>query len=384
MSSGKLDATYGAGGSVVLQNGQDSSEMAVGRDGTVIVTGKTVARLDPSGVSMTFGDPLPSERSVYSPVLDPAGDLYAKIFDSTTGASSLAKFDSQGRLAPDFGNAGVTSLGVFAGKLLRDPAGQLYLATTFPSGGIETMWVAKYDSAGRQVTSYGNGGFGKVPVEGQRAFIQGAAVDADGNVYVLGALAPLVVPGAPGMAVAKLDSNGRLADFATGGVWTRGCGDAMTPTAIAVDAGRNVFVGASCFHLASGASEIMLFKLDPRGSVVTSFRDGGMRANPLGTNALIRAIVVAPGGAIYVAGEVGDRECADLVVAKLDAQGNEVAAFGNNGIATLDNADDELTNLALDDAGRLYLGSTLSTCGPSLPGVNAKGRIGYAVYRIGG
>jgi hypothetical protein len=103
-----------------------------------------------------------------------------------------------------------------------------------------------------------------------------------------------------------------------------------------------------------------------------------------GGNAGVRAILAGPGGAIYVAGETGDTECADLVVAKLDAQGNEVAAFGNNGIATLDNADDELANMGLDDQGRLYLGGPVYTCGRSLPGVNVKRKLGYAIYRMGG
>ena len=379
VASGKLDPAYGAAGSAFLP-GEDYFEMATARDGSVIVTGRTLVRLDPSGESVPFGEPLPPGRIVYGPVPDPAGNLYAKISDITGSATALAKFDSQGRPASDFGIAGVTSLGVFSGPLLRDPAGQLYVAATFPSGGIETMWVAKYDPSGRQSSSYGIGGFAKVEFGGQRAFVKGAAVDADGNVYVLGSLSLST----SGIVVAKFDPNGRLADFATGGVWTRTCNGSMEPEAIAVDASRNVFVAAGCFHLGSGASELMLFKLDPQGNVAVPFRDGGLRAGLLGGSALIRAILPGPGGVVYVAGEIGDRECADLAVTKLDPQGNEVAPFGNNGIAILNNADDELTNLGLDDAGRLYLGSTVYTCGRSLPGVNVMRKLGFAVYRIGG
>ena len=205
-------------------------------------------------------------------------------------------------------------------------------------------------------------------------------MDAEGNVYVAGSLSPSTA----GLIVAKFDSSGRLANFATGGIWTRSCAGDMNPAAIAVDASRNVFVAASCFH-AGGLWDLMLFKLDPQGNVVASFRDGGARAGLLGGgNASAQSILPGPGGFLYVAGVTGDQDCANLVITKLDAQGNEVAAFGNNGIAILDNADDEWTNLGLDDAGRLYVGSAVYTCGPSLPGVNAKRKLGYAVYRIGG
>jgi hypothetical protein len=379
VTSGKLDTAYGIAGSVLL--GDDLFEMAVARDGSVTVTGTTLVKLDPSGVWAPIGVPPVPGGIVSNPILDPAGNLYARVFDSTSGARALAKFDSQGRLASDFGNAGVVAPVVFSGPLLRDAAGQLYIAATFPQGGIETMWVTKYDASGHQSSSYGNAGYARVEFGGQRAFLKSAAVDADGNVYVLGSLSP----SKSGIVVAKFDPNGRLAAFATGGVWTRSCGDDMEPWAIAVDASRNVFVAASCFHLASGAaSELMLFKLDPQGNVVASFRDGGVRPGLFGGSIFVRAILPGPGGAIYVAGEIGDRECADVVVTKLDAQGSEVAAFGTNGIAILSNTDDEVTNLGLDDQGRLYVGGPVYTCGPSLPGVNVKRKLGYAVYRIGG
>ena len=67
-----------------------------------------------------------------------------------------------------------------------------------------------------------------------------------------------------------------------------------------------------------------IFKLDARGRVVDSFRDGGRRAGLFGVgNGAVRAIVVGPGGEIYASGQTRSAggECPEFVVAKLDANG---------------------------------------------------------------
>jgi hypothetical protein len=394
-ASGQLDAAFGTAGKAVLP---EFASMLPASAGDIYLTGSMfpepgvrIARLDASGAAVPFA--IAPAGSVGVALVDEAGAFYFMV------APGIRKVDAEGRLVPSFGVGGLASneswdAGNYWGgsTIARDRAGNLYLAGSKvrTQGNLvdSLMAVAKFDREGRVVSSFGSGGMRVL--EGQGGFVKAVAVDDAGNVYLGGSLS-----GRPTLVVVKLNAAGELAaDFAAGGIWMGPeCGPSTAGTAaMAIDASGNLIVAGGCPTPGSNGGA-RVFKLDARGAVISSFREGGTRGglfggDPTGPGQLlagnyVNMLLVGPAGEIYAAGAriVDTPSQCHFAVAKLDANGNPVAGFAANGVAILDEFIGWTHALALDREGRLYVGGlSPASCFPSVrPSPTQR----YVVHRLG-
>ena len=205
-----------------------------------------VAQLGPAGAhvwSREFGDK--SFQSIADLVVDSSGNVLA----TGTNAGTI-----------DFGNGPITA------------------------GGTHDGWIAKLDGAGKVAWSLGLGLAGAGAAQGT-----GIAVDPTSNVYVVGSFqgtldlggGPLTAEADEDILVAKLDAAGHH-------VWSKRFGGpgAQNVTSVAVDRQGNVYLigalaGATDFGggAIGGAASLFLVRLDTNGNHVWSKTfDGGRDA----------------------------------------------------------------------------------------------------------
>lgn len=160
----------------------------------------------------------------------------------------------------------------------------------------------------------------------------GLALDANGNVYVVGSLPNGELPGQTNVGmgdafVMKFDGTGML-------LWTRQFGSTQSDfaTGVAVDASGNVFVVGGTFgtfpgQASAGASDVFVVKYNAAGTLVWTQQFG----TSLTDNA--RAVSVDSNGNAYIAGETAGALAGqtnagtfDAFVVKDDAAGTMVWA----------------------------------------------------------
>jgi len=369
---GKVDVSYGIGGRVTTSLGMSAA--AVDAEGNAYVTGGGVAKFDRAGMQVAGygGSVIPKlERA---PVTDAAGNLFTIANDG-----AVVKRDPSGQLSVSFGSAGraqVTpwvSPGFFSGLtgLHRDAQGNLLVVGLYqgPLFSFNFVAVAKLDTAGQLVGSFGDGGK-KVTDVNLHPFLQrvDSTLDPHGNLIVAAQYFDSQ------WEVAKLDAQGnRAAGFGQGGTWNAPSCSADGTLAVAADAAGNIYVGISCEGLPT------IFKLDAQGIVVGSFGSVGRAVGFFPMYGNIGAVLPASDGTLYVSGAVPTAQGAQLAVAKLSANGSLDAAFGLNGIMLPGARAGDGGLLALDASGLLYVGGV----NPEIFSVPTA-PIPYVIFRLGG
>jgi hypothetical protein len=192
------------------------------------------------------------------------------------------------------------------------------------------------------------------------------ARDAQGNLYLSDyCYAPVGnTNGNTAVEVVKLDANGnRVANFGTNGVVTIDTSGYDQAHDIAVDNLGNVYVvGTSLlFPNNQPTYSMTVWKLDSTsGAPVTSFGAAGFENISVGNQTYGRTLLRDGHGYLYVAGEACPSSACLFAVAKLDTNGNRVAAFNNGGSLMVSTGTSvsytgSVNTLALDAAGHLYL-----------------------------
>ena len=244
-----------------------------------------------------------------------------------------------------------------------DSAGNLYIAGgSTPSGSATSgLAIAKLDANGHAVGAFGAGGHvfsDLVPNLNDRATAM--TVGADGSLYIAG-----IYPRSASSSdffVAKLDSGGHFANgFGVGGVATIdvGSGTHDVAHAIAVDSGGHVYV-AGVSNDGTGESAAIV-KLDAGGQSMASFGGDGRVVLDLDWPTNADALAFDAQGHLVVAGSLIDNDSAPYLVVKLDANGNFVSGFGDDGVALAATAGgyEYCVGVALDGAGNIYVGGTV-------------------------
>ena len=376
LPQGQLDRAYGKEGKAVPPLSV-YTEMKVDPAGNAYVgstlnnvTVKFTALGTPDAGFGSAGQvPLPIAAIAF----DPGGDLYAAVGQFIT--ERVARFDGTGRPVPGFGDARLDMVEpTHVHVVLRDATGNVFaVAGPLNRAAAFHLVVVKFDASGRPVPSFGAGGALLVPVEAVLGTAIDAKLDSRGDLIIVGkeGVRPGIAPSPLERVFAvKVDSAGTLvSSYGVDGRW-RGerCAGSLGP-AMDLDASDHAYIVDTC--LRDGVARPRIVKLDSAGLPVAAFARMGTKEDifedvPNKTSGA-GAVLVDPAGNVYVAGYIGD--CADLAIAKIDPAGRLVPAFGTGGRALYElGGDDVPRKIAMDGAGRLYVGVLSPPCISTRPG----------------
>jgi uncharacterized delta-60 repeat protein len=366
--AGTLDATFGAGGTVLTAGPALGYQTAVQPDGKVLVVGGgngfALARYNPDGSLDTgFGDggrvttDVHAGDSASCVAVRPDGKIM--VAGSGNNVVDLARYNADGSLDTSFGRGGetVTPIGTQVGTLLSvrvapaafEPDGKLLLTgDALSPSGVYEFALARVNADGSLDTGFGQNGVA-VTDFGQPQFGSHAAtalVQPDGKIVAGGTISD---GGANDFALARFNPDGSPdATFGPGGTVTTdfgGADDWLATLALQAD-GKVVAAGAS-FPTAGpegvpgNLGDFALARYNPDGSLDAGFGTGGRVTNNFGgTDDGVVSLAIQPDGKIVAGGFSGVVTDATynygFAVARYDRHGNLDPSFGVAGQVATD------------------------------------------------
>jgi uncharacterized delta-60 repeat protein len=259
--------------------------------------------------------------------------------------SSSAQAWVPGNLDPSFGVGGkvTTRIGnAAAGDALAiQPDGKIVMAGWGWDGDFV---VARYLPDGSLDWTFGTGGVATAPF-GQYTGAQGRAValQADGKIVVAGTASNY-------FALGRFDADGSFdTSFGGDGKVELSVGEASYAYAVAVQPdGKIVAAGRG----AGWPGEFALARLEPDGSIDSTFGSDGTVTTAVGPISSVRALAIQPDGKIVTAGYP------DFALARYEPDGSLDATFGSGGIVTTAaGSEDGAWALALQPDGKIVVAS---------------------------
>ena len=345
-TAGNLDPTFGTGGTVRTDfagNIDQANAIAIQPNGQIIAAGSSfsnsktvedfiVARYDANGsLDKRFGkngkittDFFRNVDSISAVAIQPNGSIIVAGFAQLGGSGgtprvfALARYRNDGQPDTSFGNGGAltTSFGgnfAAASALMLQPDGKIVVAGTvdfnpdLPGSGLDFA-LARYNSNGTLDGSFGKGG--KVVFDFFGSFDQanGAVLQPDGKIIVVGSASYDSANRDIGFALARFNTDGSIDfGFGTGGKQISdffGAGAKANSIVLQPD-GKFVVAGtASDSATRPVATDIALARYNSDGSLDSAFGIGGETAIPFPDSATEQgnAVALLPDGKIIVAG----------------------------------------------------------------------------------
>jgi uncharacterized delta-60 repeat protein len=291
-TDGSLDASFGAGGLVVVNLGtgigdDQISGLTLQADGRIVVAGATF-----NGVDSDF---------------------------------VVARFLSNGLLDASFGGDGVVTTDSGRGNdaaycLVVQPDGRIVVVGATFNNSAEDFGLMRYLSDGSVDTSFGTNGGVATAFGGGADLAYKVALTSSGKIVVVGttdngvnfdfAVARYLPNGS---LDTSFDSDGKLTlDFASGDDIAFG---------VAVQPSGQIVVAGSGFN--GSVSTFAVARINANGNLDTSFASGGTILAQIGLspNAVGRAVAIQADGKIVVAGYSFNGTNDDLAVARFDGDG---------------------------------------------------------------
>ena len=344
-AAGSLDPTFGTGGKVLTDLGDNSagaqiqavvSDAALQSNGDIVVSGNFgLVRYLPNGkLDTSFGAKglATTTGSAAGLAIEPNGDYLAVGAGTTSsGVSTFAvtRFTSSGRLDPTFGNDGVVTTtfpgasdGAAADEVLVEPDGDILVGGEASVPGtsrnepvITEGALALYSSSGTLEESFGSGGI--VQSTSSIGDIANLGIDASGDIFVLPAHAEFSPSGQldSGVTAETIVTNSQGGDNAF-----LPNGQSVSATSVSV-AKHNTDVQATLFN-ANGTVD-SAFDNPPftyTGAELAGFQSPG-------------AAAVQPNGQIVIAGS-SFKDTSVFGLARLDTNGSLDTTFGSAGVLT--------------------------------------------------
>jgi uncharacterized delta-60 repeat protein len=362
-AAGGLDPTFGTGGKVLTNLGDNSSgaqinavvsDAALQSNGDIVVSGNfgLVRYLSNGKLDASFGTKglATTAGSTAGLAIEPNGDYLAVGAGTTSSGASafeVTRFTSSGKLDPTFGTGGVVTTafpnasdGAAADAVLVEPNGGILVGgqadvpgTTRNEPVVTDGALAMYNSNGTLDTSFGTGGL--VQSTSSIGTITNLGIDASGDIFVLPARAEFSPAG-------QLDSS-VTAETITAS--SQGGDNAFLPSGQSVSATsvgvakHNTDVQATLYN-ANGTVD-SAFDNPPftyTGATLAGFESPG-------------AVAVQPNGQIVIAGS-SFQSTSVFGLARLDTNGSLDGTFGNAGVLTTSfQGDDGATALLIQPNG---------------------------------
>jgi uncharacterized delta-60 repeat protein len=381
LSGGVLDPTFGSGGLVTTTVGADSRAYAVAtypnngtaNDGKVVAAGDAhppstgkgspplemaVARYNLDGtLDRTFGGTgkvLTSQGRALAVQVQPDGKVVAAGYNytSTSQSFTVVRYNPDGTLDATFGSNGQVITGFSrasndAGEtMVLQADGKIVVAgeTNPAKTSYEDLALVRYNANGTLDTSFGSGG--KVTTRFASP-LQSSFDPRNVNLALDPNTSPLNPDSGKLVVVAQLQSqagamvvryntNGTLdTAFGTGHAGYVNLGNLTCP-ALAVQSDDRVVVAGTVKNQQTGYNDVGLDRLNPDGTLDTSFGTGGVVVSLLPSQEEAAAVTMQPDGKILVGGSQSQSDAYHnaLMVARYNADGSPDASFGVNGFAT--------------------------------------------------
>ena len=335
--NGRLDDTFGSGGTATAAIGGGASTWALVRqpDGKLVAAasnGKGArsrfaltrygadGRLDRSfGNGGTVTTAIGKGAGAESLILQPDGKLVAA--GHSSGGFALARYDRSGRLDRSFGSDGTvtTEIGkhAVAQALVLQPDGKLVAAGSSGASPHRMLALARYDRNGRLDPGFGNGGTVTTAI-GTDAGAAALLLQPDGKLVAVGHGGRL---NAFTFALARYDGNGHLdPSFGRGGTVTTKIGDGSGAAALVLQPdGRLVAAGSAFFE--PDLDDFALTRYGANGQLDPGFGNRGIVTTAIGKDAGAAALVLQPDGKLVAAGYRGDGRNFTFALARYDASG---------------------------------------------------------------
>ena len=383
-SDGALDGSFGSGGLLTSDFGSTSDfarAVAVQADGRILAAGFSsggmvnflVARYNSDGMpDGTFGD----GGSVMTGFVGPASAIGNDVIavtnqsdgklvvagytsDATGSHIGLARYNGDGTLDLDFGDAGLasTDFSDVGYSLAMQADGRILVAgATFGETATgQDFLVARFNTDGTVDTFFGNVGRVTTDFGSTFEYATDIAVGQDGRILVLG----FTYPGYD-FLLARYMPDGALDDsFSGDGYVTTDFGGFEEPTAILIQPDGLIVAVGFTYNVSSN----LLARYNEDGSLDTTFGDGGLVVGS--GEGLYDAALQSDGGIIGV-GRATDLTTfdADFMVTRYNVDGTLDESFGADGVVTTDVGGYEGAGcVAVQADGRIVAAGTMYTDG---------------------
>jgi uncharacterized delta-60 repeat protein len=380
---GQLDGAFGANGKVTTDvGGADwAGSAAIAPGGALVVAGGSdrdavvarydaAGRLDPSfGAGGTVVTDLGGDEAAEAVVVQSDGRVV--VAGQRNGDLAVVRYSSEGALDPGFDGDGVvvTDLGFEERSLsaLQAPGGRLLVV----GSAADRLVLARYRPDGRLDPGFGRGGTIVTPTPGLDWRM--AVRARDGTIVVAGARVVTRPTQAMGLAVARYRSDGRLdRTFARDGlVVTRARPHWAGAVKVAVRGDGRIVLGTHG-HAGLGSAGFALVRLRRDGALDRAFGDGGISVSEVGYG--VHALALDRQGRIVTVGRTSS--LLDFVAARFHPDGRRDRTFA----ATVTNFGgvDTPFAVAIQPDGRIV------AVGASAPSGSLVGDIALARYLASG
>jgi uncharacterized delta-60 repeat protein len=236
-----------------------------------------------------------------------------------------------GTVDSSFGSGGlaVAAIGTSAGAVAAtvQPDGKIVTVGEATINGASQMISTRMLANGTMDSSYGNGGWVVVNINGSSA----------GNAIVLQPNGKIILAGtgngngALNFAAARLNPNGSLdTSFGYGGVATVPIGPEAIANAVSLQSDGKIVLGGMAYV---GHNAFAAARLNASGSIDTSFGTGGVTT--LAQDAAAWGMVLQADGKLVLGGEASINGTEGYMAARLLANGAVDSTYGQNGVVTI-------------------------------------------------
>jgi uncharacterized delta-60 repeat protein len=283
--------------------------------------------------------------------------LSSLILELKSARAQDVELQAAGALDASFGGGGKITTDFFgntdeASCVAVQTDGKIIVAGEARSGSTDTVDFAlvRYNRDGSLDTGFGTGGRVTTDFFQRAEDVAAIALQLDGKILVAGGASPSA--GSTLFAIARYNTDGNLdAGFGSGGKVSLNVSAAPFDFASAVAVQQDGKIVVAGRATTGGAnSEIVLARLNPDGSLDTSFSgDGLAEGPPLSAINTTSGAAIQADGKIVISGSTGPNSGSlDFLLARFNANGSLDTGFGNGGKVVTD-------FLGLSDTGRTVL-----------------------------
>ena len=280
---------------------------------------------------------------------------------------ALARYNEDGSLDPEFGDAGkvITDFGggedCFGVAVTAD--GKIVaVGRTFNRQDSKFDFaIIRYKQNGKPDTGFGNGGRIVADFFGSSSQARAVAIQTDGKILVAG----WCIRDDQDFIIARYDAEGKLdPSFGTGGVTATDFGSDDVLSGIALQPDGRIVAAGTTINVNVGARMICLARYDSNGSLDPGFDvNGKVSTETAASGEEAHAVVIQPDGKILVAGDAtpfsqsADSSNTDFALRRYTPGGTPDLDFGVNGKVTTDfmSVLDQARGLRLQSDGKILV-----------------------------